>query len=45
MFICNVIVSKNLLSGFDVFQECFTRVLKGHINLATAIFPENVNGM
>lgn len=28
----------------DYEKECFTRVLKGHINLATAVFPENVNG-
>jgi Xaa-Pro aminopeptidase len=26
-------------------KECFTRVLKGHIALATAIFPEGTNGM
>ncbi|KAL8615725.1 hypothetical protein ACOMHN_007478 [Nucella lapillus] len=25
-------------------QECFTRVLKGHINLCTAIFPNTVKG-
>ncbi|GAB1604775.1 xaa-Pro aminopeptidase 1-like [Argonauta hians] len=25
-------------------QECFTRVLKGHINLATTVFPEKLNG-
>ncbi|KAK7498449.1 hypothetical protein BaRGS_00010403 [Batillaria attramentaria] len=25
-------------------QECFTRVLKGHINLCTAIFPNGVKG-
>lgn len=25
-------------------QDCFTRVLKGHINLATAIFPNGVKG-
>lgn len=26
-------------------KECFTRVLKGHIALATAVFPEGTNGM
>lgn len=26
-------------------QDCFTRVLKGHIALARAIFPENVEGV
>ncbi|KAK7009131.1 xaa-Pro aminopeptidase 1-like isoform X1 [Biomphalaria glabrata] len=25
-------------------QECFTRVLKGHINLCTAIFPNGIKG-
>ncbi|GFS27148.1 XAA-PRO aminopeptidase 1, partial [Elysia marginata] len=25
-------------------QECFTRVLKGHINLSTAIFPKGLKG-
>ncbi|KAK6178613.1 hypothetical protein SNE40_013364 [Patella caerulea] len=25
-------------------QECFTRVLKGHISLATAVFPNGVKG-
>ncbi|XP_059160080.1 xaa-Pro aminopeptidase 1-like [Physella acuta] len=25
-------------------QECFTRVLKGHINLASAIFPPGIKG-
>ncbi|XP_076464238.1 xaa-Pro aminopeptidase 1-like isoform X2 [Babylonia areolata] len=25
-------------------QECFTRVLKGHINLCTAVFPSTVKG-
>ena len=29
--------------GHD-FQECYTRVLKGHINLSSAIFPNGVKG-
>lgn len=28
----------------DYEKECFTRVLKGHINLATAVFPNKING-
>ena len=27
-----------------VLQECFTRVLKGHINLSTVVFPNTVKG-
>ena len=27
-----------------VFQECFTRVLKGHISLAATVFPNGVKG-
>ena len=27
-----------------IFQEAFTRVLKGHISLATAVFPNGTGG-
>ena len=30
-------------SNFE--KECYTRVLKGHINLATCVFPNGVKGM
>ncbi|KAL4231887.1 Xaa-Pro aminopeptidase 1 [Mactra antiquata] len=31
-------------SPTDYEKECFTRVLKGHINLSTAVFPNGVKG-
>lgn len=29
---------------YFIFQECFTRVLKGHIYLANAVFPKGTRG-
>ena len=33
------------LSYLFCFQDCFTRVLKGHIDIAKAVFPNDTYGM
>ena len=35
---------RNVLYDIWYLQECFTRVLKGHINLCAAVFPNGVKG-